>query len=117
MRTRDGMAQALHKVRSPGQEALRLQLMALKIPHEMEYRFDEVMKWRFDFAIPEKRIAIEVEGGIWINGRHNRGAGMAKDLEKYDAAMRQGWSVYRCSTEMATSGHAIETIQIMLGLK
>jgi len=113
----DAVPNVKHPVKSRGQEALRLQLMALKIPHEMEYRFDKVRRWRFDFAIPEKRIAIEVEGGTWTNGRHNRGSGMAKDLEKYDAAMRQGWSVYRCSTEMATSGHAIETIQIMLGLK
>ncbi len=117
MRTRDGMAQALHKPGSVGQESLALQLTALRIPFEREYRFDEVRKWRFDFALPDQKLAIEVEGGIWINGRHNRGAGMAKDLEKYDAAMRQGWNVYRCSTEMVTQGHAIETIEIVLGLK
>lgn len=111
------MAQALHKSGSPGQEALALQLTALRIPFEREYRFDDVRKWRFDFAIPEKMLAIELEGGIWINGRHNRGAGMAKDLEKYDSAMRQGWNVYRCSTEMVTNGTAIETIEIILGMK
>jgi very-short-patch-repair endonuclease len=116
MRVRDGMATALHRAGSVGEESLVLQLRALRIDAEREYRFDSIRKWRFDFAIPDRKLAIEVEGGTWSNGRHNRGSGMAADLEKYDAAMRQGWNVYRCSTEMVTSGRAIETIEIILGL-
>lgn len=30
-----------------------------------EYRFHDKRKWRFDYAIPEHKIAIEVEGGVW----------------------------------------------------
>lgn len=56
--------------------------------------------WRFDFALPEKKIAIELEGGTWTNGRHTRGAGFAADCEKYNAAARFGWRLFRLTTDM-----------------
>lgn len=34
-----------------------------------EYRFHPAREWRFDFAIPDCRVAIEVEGGAFIGGR------------------------------------------------
>jgi very-short-patch-repair endonuclease len=60
-----------------------------------EYKFHSERKWRFDFAWPEFRVALEVEGGIWIGGRHNRGRGFKKDMEKYNSAARLGWRVLR----------------------
>lgn len=73
--------------------------------------------WRADFAIPERRLLIEVEGGGWTRGRHTRGTGFAEDLRKYEAALRLGWTVYRCDPEMIRSGRAIETVLMFLGRK
>lgn len=52
-------------------------------------------KYRFDCANPVKKIAIEIEGGLWLQGRHNRPLGMIQDMEKYNAAIVDGWKVLR----------------------
>lgn len=61
-----------------------------------EHTFHPERKWRFDFAWLEQKVALEVEGGVWIGGGHNRGKGFAKDIEKYNAATVLGWRVLRC---------------------
>lgn len=60
-----------------------------------EYRFHPDRRWRFDFACPESRVAIEIEGGAWTGGRHTRGAGFIADAEKYMEATLLGWTVIR----------------------
>lgn len=60
-----------------------------------EHKFHEVRKWRFDYAIPSEKLAIEVEGGVWDYGRHNRADGFLKDMEKYNAAAEDGWRLLR----------------------
>jgi hypothetical protein len=37
------------------------------------------------------KVYLEVDGGIWIKGGHNRGAQMKKDWEKRNAATILGW--------------------------
>jgi very-short-patch-repair endonuclease len=60
-----------------------------------EHKFHDTRKWRFDFAWPPKRVAVEVEGGVFSHGRHNRPAGFIADAEKYNAASLAGWLVLR----------------------
>lgn len=60
-----------------------------------EYHFHPTRKWRADFAHIESCTLIEIEGGVWGNGRHNRGIGMVKDAEKYLEAALGGWRVIR----------------------
>ena len=56
-------------------------------PGEREYRFAiRRAAGSFDFAWPGAKVALEVEGGTWTHGRHNRGVGMEKDAEKYNQA-------------------------------
>ena len=66
-------------------------------PLEREVRFHTSRRWRADFAHIESRTLIEIEGGIFQRGagRHNRGAGYAKDAEKYLEAVLAGWTVIR----------------------
>lgn len=81
-----------------------------------EYVFarDRGRRWRFDFAWPDLLIAIEVEGGTWVNGRHNRGAGFEKDCEKYSTAALDGWRVLRFTGKQIESGWALKTVEEML---
>lgn len=76
-----------------------------------EYRFHPVRRWRFDFAFPSSMVAIEVEGGIWSGGRHVRGLGYEKDMDKYNEAALHGWLVLRFTPEQVRSGKPIAMIE------
>jgi very-short-patch-repair endonuclease len=90
---------------------LSLQIRALNLPvPEREYRFCE-RRWRFDFAWPDFRLAVEAEGATFANGRHSRGTGYEKDCEKYNAAALQGWAVLRFTGKMIKDGSAIELLK------
>ncbi len=69
-----------------------------------EYQFakDIGRKWRFDFTFLRWhgkdyiKVALECEGGVWQNGRHTRGSGFVKDMDKYNEAACRGWRIIRC---------------------
>ena len=59
---------------------------------DKEHRFHPERKWRFDFAWPQIRLAIEVNGG-GSRGRHNTITGATEDAQKVNAAQLMGWRV------------------------
>jgi len=103
---------------SEPEELLAFHIRAGKLQKpEREFMFHPLRKWRFDFAWPTKKIAAEVEGGIWTNGRHNRGKGFLDDCEKYNQAALLGWIVLRFPVEMIKSGKALHIIEMALDMK
>ena len=66
--------------------------------HEREYRFCPDRKYRFDFAFPDYKVAVECDGGVWVahGGRH----GGDGDREKLNLAAAMGWRVLRFSLAM-----------------
>lgn len=64
-----------------------------------EFRFHPKRMWRFDYAIPEYKVALEVEGGVWTGGRHTRPQGFLGDIEKYNTATLMGWKVLRVTPD------------------
>jgi hypothetical protein len=78
---------------------------------EPEYVFARPRRWRFDYALPAKSLAIEVEGGAFSGGRHTRGSGFIKDMEKYNTALLLGWRVLRVTPQMVKSGEALTWIE------
>lgn len=103
------------KVPNEFEAKLALELKALKIDFEQEFKFHPRRKWRADFHLKGRMILIEVEGGIWSGGRHTRGKGYIGDMEKYNAATMLGYQVIRFSTEQVKSGLAIQQIEKMVG--
>lgn len=69
-------------------------------------------KTRFDFAWPEIKLAVEVEGGTWVTGRHSRGTGYAQDIKKYNAAQLAGWRVIRVTTDMLNCCDGITAVKV-----
>ena len=64
-----------------------------------EYQFHPERKWRFDYAFPDLRIAVEIDGAVWTYGRHNNAKGYIGDMEKLNTAASMGWLVLRFTTE------------------
>ena len=60
-----------------------------------EYQFEISRKWRFDVVWIAQKVALEIEGSVWKQGRHTRGGGFLDDAAKYGSAASQGWLVFR----------------------
>ena len=56
--------------------------------------------WRFDFAWPNEKVAVELEGGTWVRGAHTRGRHFRSDCEKYNFAQLLGYRVLRFTGDM-----------------
>ncbi len=84
---------------------------------EREWKFDAKRRWRFDYAWPQQMVALEVEGGVWTGGRHTRGAGFLKDIEKYNRAAVLGWRLLRVTPDKLVSFGTFEMLREILGLR
>ncbi|HET9111667.1 MAG TPA: hypothetical protein VFN78_12640, partial [Ktedonobacterales bacterium] len=67
-------------------------------------------KWRIDRAWVNERIAVEIEGGIHMRGRHIRPAGFLSDMEKYNRLALWGWLLIRVTYDMIADGTALTLI-------
>lgn len=82
-----------------------------------EHRFHPVRRWRFDFAWPDVKLAVEVEGGVYTRGRHVRPSGFEADTEKYNEATLLGWKLLRFTSKTINSGAALGKILEALGIE
>lgn len=81
---------------------------------EREYQFELARKWRMDFAWTENLVAVEIEGGVWTQGRHTRPQGFINDTEKYNHAALLGWTVLRFTEQCIKNGTAIQSVKHIL---
>ena len=95
---------------------LQVRVLGLPIP-EREFRFFPKRRWRADFAWPDQKLLVEIEGGVFSVGRHNRPMGFIKDCEKYNYAVLLGYRLLRFAPPHVTSGDAINCVCLALGEK
>jgi len=94
------------------EDTLAFHIQAAGLPEpEREYCFHPIRRWRFDFAYPDKMMAIECEGGTWSGGRHSRGQGFEDDCIKYNTAAIMGWAVLRFTGKLINNWYAISVIE------
>lgn len=112
-----GIGEAVRKRKDSVAEILLMKhLEELKVGYYREIRFHAERKWRFDFTLWERfggpripgpcRVAIEIEGGAWTQGRHTRGKGFEADIRKYNEAAKLGWTVLRFTPNMIQRGES-----------
>lgn len=83
----------------------------LKLDCIKEHKFHPVRRWRFDYAIPTAKIAIEVEGGVWTGGRHTSPKGFLNDMEKYNTATIMGWRLLRTTPDRLCSNETLQMVR------
>lgn len=96
----------------------RLLKSGFPIP-EREYIFHPTRKWRFDFAYPKYKIAVEIEGGTRskYKSRHTTATGFQSDCEKYNEAAILGWIVLRVTTSDVKTNKALDYLDRLLRVK
>lgn len=89
----------------------------------LEYKFHPKRKWRSDYYFEKDgiKVALEVEGGVWkkgkdgkLGGRHNRGVGFIKDLEKYNNYAMMGILLLRVQPKDLLKISTIEMLKKIL---
>ena len=73
-------------------------------------------RWRFDFAWPDRLVALEVDGGTHSGGRHVTGAGIEGDSEKFSEAAVLGWRIIRACRVHVMNGDALEWVRRALAM-
>ena len=63
------------------------------------FKYHPAKKKRYDYAVPEHKIALEVEGGVWTGGRHTSPKCFLGYIEKYNTATLMGWRVFRTTPD------------------
>lgn len=94
------------------------QCRAVKLPEpEREFYFAKPRRFRFDFCWPAEKIALEVQGGLFLpngGGRHNRGAALLNEHTKLNLAAALGWRVLFTTPTDVANGKAIMLLESVL---
>jgi very-short-patch-repair endonuclease len=77
--------------------------------------------FRWDFAWPDHRLLVEIQGDIWAGKRgeesgHTSGVGLLRDYEKNNLAVYYGWRVLFFASNTIHSGEAVNQIEQFLKL-
>ncbi len=76
---------------------------------EYQFAYPE-RKWAVDYLFAGL-VALEIEGGVWQQGRHTRGQGFLDDIEKYNELAIRGFMLIRCTPEDIQTGAVFPLIK------
>lgn len=71
-------------------------------------------KFRFDLAYEKQKLAVEVNGGNWIGGRHINPKSIESEYEKINLAAQNGWYVQIYTPKQVKDWSAAEQIKQFL---
>lgn len=107
-----------------------LLIRAARLPAPQRYQFAKAdgRRWEFDFAWPEHRVALEIDGGavlhrrvggrvVMVPGRHHSEAGRRNDMVRDAYAALHGWLVLRADKALLDGGQAVAWVAHALALR
>jgi very-short-patch-repair endonuclease len=98
------------------EDTLAFQFQVYGLSPLRQYQFHPKRKYRADFALPEKKLIVEVNGGTWMKkSGHNTGIGIQRDYEKSNCAQMMGYTYLQYTRKEVDSGSAIFEILRFLG--
>src|ERR1700759_2223995 len=81
--------------------------MKIDVGMEREFAFHPTRKFRFDYAWPLSKVALEIQGGEWMGkSGHKTAFGMQRDCEKGSEALMLGWRVVHATGRQVMLGQA-----------
>ena len=85
---------------------------------EMLFAENVGRKWRFDLSwsllVIDRPLAVEINGGGWVNGRHNRGSSLEDEYEKLAHAAALGWRVIPVTHKQLNRGELWPLLKMAL---
>jgi len=96
--------------RTPVEDEMDRQLREAGITDfERNVKFIPGRRFEADFYWPHLKLALEVDGGIWLpKGGHTSGEGYTKDRERDIEALLHGIITVRVTSTQVNNGYAIE---------
>ncbi len=120
---REKLIRAVRKSRNARFEeqlAFEIRAHGLPQPHE-QYRWatevtnenGKPRQFRADFAWPQYRLLVEVQGGVWRRGggAHSHPSNIERDIEKAQCAALLNWLVFPVTTDEVKRGEAIQLLE------
>ena len=90
--------------------AMQIKMAGLITP-EREFKAVAGRRFRWDFAWPDQKLLVEVQGGIWAKGGHSTGVGITRDAEKANLATLNGYRQITVTGNQIRTGQALRWIQ------
>ena len=88
-------------------DMLRDQIVQAGLPTpEREYRWHPTRKFRADLAWPDRMFLAEIDGAV-----HRIKSKFARDIERHNLLVREGWVYIRVTPDMVRSGEALQWVK------
>lgn len=97
------------------EDMLAFQIKAAGLPDPVRQHFyAPPRKLRADFAWPERRLLVEVQGGVFNRKAHGSITGVLADIDRLNAATIAGWHMLRFVPDQVKNGSALAVIESVI---
>lgn len=93
-----------------GEYALQIRMAGITEPYR-QFKAIEGRKFAWDFAWPDYKLLVEVNGGTWVKSGHSSGSGLNRDATKGNLAAINGWFTMTFTGDHIDDGTALKQTQ------